>query len=87
MFSAVYFKQVKSAVCQNFFFEEDLQEMKEAQDSLMNFFEAKLRWHPQFNIIEMQEFAIVRSYPCQLLCPPERTSVCDTKVTSKFVVT
>ncbi|KAK2561442.1 Nephrocystin-3 [Acropora cervicornis] len=34
--------QVKSAVCQNFFFEEDLQEMKEAQESLMNFFEAKL---------------------------------------------
>ncbi|XP_074629390.1 nephrocystin-3-like isoform X1 [Acropora palmata] len=34
--------QVKSAVCQNFFFEEDLQEMKEAQESVMNFFEAKL---------------------------------------------
>ena len=45
MFSAVYFKQVKSAVFQNFFFEEDLQEMKEAQESLMNYFEAKLRWH------------------------------------------
>lgn len=34
--------QVKSAVCQHFVFEEDLQEMKEAQESLMKFFEAKL---------------------------------------------
>lgn len=41
--STVFLFQVRCAVNQTFSFEVDLQEMKEARDAFMKFFEEKLR--------------------------------------------